>query len=85
MEADKPRMFPDISGAVLKVDNNGVYGAEQVVIYACTNEAGLPNQNDNGKYSNQDLHLIMKKQQSAKQNKSYQTGTFKITYTVMEK
>lgn len=85
MEADKPRMFPDISGAVLKVDNNGVYGAEQVIIYACTNEAGLPNQNDNGKYSNQDLHLIMKKQQSAKENKSYQTGTFKITYTVMEK
>lgn len=85
IEADKPRLFPDISGAVLRVDNNGVYGAEQVVIYACTSKDGLPKQNDNGKYSNQDLHLIMKKQQNAKQNKNYQTGTFKITYTVMER
>lgn len=85
LEADSPRLFPDISGAVLRVSDDGVYGAEQVVIYASTNETGLPNQNDNGKYNNQDLHLIMKKQQNAKQNKNYQTGTFKITYTIMEK
>lgn len=85
LEADTPRLFPDIAGAVLRVANDGVFGAEQVVIYACSEKEGLPSQTESGKYSSQDLHLIMKKQQNAKKNKSYGTGTFKITYTIMEK
>lgn len=85
LETDKPRLFPDIAGAVLRVANDGVFGAEQVVIYACSEKEGLPSQTESGKYSSQDLHLIMKNQQNAKKNKSYGTGTFKITYTIMEK
>ena len=84
MEANTPRMFPDISGAVLRVANDGVFGAEQVIIYASTSKDSLPSQGDNGKYSSQDLHMIMKNQQNAKKDKSNKSGTFKITYTIIQ-
>lgn len=84
MEANVSRLFPDISGAVLRVANDGVFGAEQVVIYASTGKEGLPSQGDNGKYTSQDLHMIMKNQQNARKNKNNKTGTFKITYTIIK-
>lgn len=85
IEADTVRFFPDIAGAVLRISDDGVFGAEQVIIYACSDEKGLPSQNDSGKYSSEDLHSIMKKQRAVKKNKDFGTGTFKITYTIMEK
>lgn len=85
IEGDTPRFFPDVAGSVLRVTDDGVFGAEQVVIYASTSKEGLPSEQNNGKYISQDLHTIMKKQQNAKKNKNYATGTFKITYTIMEK
>ena len=84
MEANVSRLFPDISGAVLRVANDGVFGAEQVVIYASTGKEGLPSQGDNGKYTSQDLHMIMKNQQNARKDKNNKTGTFKITYTIIK-
>ena len=84
MEANTPRYFPDISGSVLRVANDGVFGAEQVVIYASTSKDGLPSKGDNGKYTSQDLHMIMKNQQNARKNKDNKTGTFKITYTIIK-
>ena len=77
-------MFPDISGSVLRVANDGVFGAEQVIIYASTSKDSLPSQGDNGKYTSQDLHMIMKNQQNAKKDKNSKSGTFKITYTIMK-
>ncbi len=84
MEANTPRLFPDISGSVLRVANDGVFGAEQVVIYASTSRDGLPSKGDNGKYTSQDLHMIMKNQQNARKDKNNKTGTFKITYTIIK-
>ena len=84
LEANTPRMFPDISGAVLRVANDGVFGAEQVVIYASTSRDALPSQGDNGKYTSQDLHMIMKNQQNARKDKNNKSGNFKITYTIIQ-
>ena len=80
---DNARVFPDISPFYYTALDD-VFGAEKVIIYACTNKEGLPNQNDCGKYSNQDLHMIMKKQVMERKNKKYKTGVFNITYTILE-
>lgn len=85
LEADSPRLFPDIAGAVLRVADDGVFGAEQVVIYACTDKAGLPTQQSGDKYTSDDLHAIMRKQKVVRKHADYGTGTFKITYTIMER
>ena len=84
LEADRVRLFPDIAGAVLRVADDGVFGAEQVVIYACTDERGLPARQAGGKYASEDLHAIMRKQKLAREQANYGIGTFKITYTIME-
>lgn len=43
IRAGESRIFPDIPGAVLRVQS-GTYGAEQVKIYASSTAGGLPNQ-----------------------------------------
>ena len=85
IEADKVRLFPDIPGAVLRVADDGVFGAEQVIIYACSKKEGLPSQTDGGKYSNSDLHTIMRRQKSVRNYGDLDSGTFKITYTILKK
>ena len=44
IRAGESRIFPDIAGTVLRVDE-GIYGKEQVVVYAAGSERELPNQN----------------------------------------
>ena len=85
IEADKVRLFPDISGAVLRVADDGVFGAEQVIIYACSKKEGLPSKTDGGKYSSSDLHAIMRRQKSVRNYGDLESGIFKITYTILKK
>lgn len=85
MRAYEVRTFPDIAGQVYKVVD-GVYGAEQILVYASTSLAGLPVQDSGGTYRCGDIQqtargIMAVRQQSAEQ---YETGVFKITYTVME-
>lgn len=85
MRAGEVRTFPDIAGQVYKVVD-GVYGAEQILVYASTSPAGLPEQDSGGTYRRGDIQqtargIMAVRQQSAEQ---YETGVFKITYTVME-
>ena len=84
MRADEVKVFPDITGQVYKVVD-GVYGAEQILVYASTSPAGLPAQDSGGTYNRGDIQHISRgimavKQQSAEQ---YETNVYKITYTVM--
>ena len=84
LEAGKARLFPDIAGSVLRVADDGVTGSEQVVIYACSEKAGLPSQTDSGNFVSTDLHTIMRRQRASKAGMVYDTGTFKITYTILK-
>ena len=86
IRADQSREFPDRkSEGDYIIEDDGVFGAEQVIIYAATDESILPHKAiDSGKYSNEDLHAIMRKQQAVRRNTNQATGTFKITYTIME-
>ena len=43
IKAGESRIFPDIQGAVLRVEN-GVFGKESVTVYAAAAESDLPNQ-----------------------------------------
>ncbi len=84
MRAGEVKVFPDIAGHVYKVVD-GVYGAEQILVYASTSPAGLPEQNSGGTYQSGDIQQISRgimavKQQSAEE---YETNVYKITYTVM--
>ena len=84
MRAGEVKVFPDIAGQVYKVVD-GVYGAEQILVYASTSPAGLPAQDSGGTYTRGDIQqvsrgIIAVKQQSAEQ---YETNVYKITYTVM--
>lgn len=85
LKANKEYTFPDIQGQVYKVVD-GVYGAEQIIVYAATSPAGLPNQDSGGTYRRGDIQqttrgIMAVKEQSAE---SYETSVFKITYTVLE-
>lgn len=85
IRAGEVRTFPDLKDTVFKVVD-GVYGAEQILIYASTSEKGLPEQTSTGKYARNDIQKITRgiialKQSSAE---NYETSVFKITYTVME-
>lgn len=84
MRADEVKVFPDITGQVYKVVD-GVYGAEQILVYASTSPSGLPVQDSSGTYNRGDIRHISRgimavKQQSAEE---YETNVYKITYTVM--
>lgn len=84
IHAGEVKVFPDIVGHVFKVVD-GVYGAEQILVYASTSPAGLPAQDSGGTYSRGDIQqtsrsIMAVKQQSAEQ---YETNIYKITYTVM--
>lgn len=84
MRAGDVKVFPDIPGHVYKVVD-GVYGAEQILVYASTSPAGLPTQDSGGTYNCGDIQQVSRgimavKQQSAEQ---YETNVYKITYTVM--
>lgn len=84
MRADEVKVFPDITGQVYKVVD-GVYGAEQILVYASTSPSGLPVQDSSGTYNRGDIRRISRgimavKQQSTEQ---YETNVYKITYTVM--
>ena len=43
IRAGESRVFPDLQGAVLRVDE-GMYGNEKVVVYAANSQSELPNQ-----------------------------------------
>ena len=84
MRAGEVKVFPDIAGQVYKVVD-GVYGAEQILVYASTSPTGLPAQDSGGTYSRGDIQQVSRgimavKQQSAEE---YETNVYKITYTVM--
>ena len=84
IRAGEVKVFPDIAGQVYKVVD-GVYGAEQILVYASTSPAGLPAQDSGGTYNRGDIQqtsrsIMAVKQQSTEQ---YETNIFKITYTVM--
>ena len=83
--SDEIRIFPDLKDTVFKVVD-GVYGAEQILIYASTLEKGLPEQMLNGKYAKNDIQKITRGIIGVKQNsaENYETSVYKITYTVME-
>lgn len=85
LQANEVYTFPDIPNQVYKVVD-GVYGAEQILVYASTSLAGLPEQDSGGTYQRGDIQQISRgimavKQQSAEE---YETNVYKITYTVME-
>ena len=85
MEAGVPRYFPDIAGARLRVADDGVAGAEYIVIYACSAETGLPSRKSGGKGASGDFHTIMRRQRASKAGAAYRTGIFRINYTVLER
>lgn len=85
IRAGESQTFPDVAGQVYKVVD-GVYGAEQILVYASTSVAGLPAQDSGGTYRRGDIQqtargIMAVRQQSAEQ---YETNIFKITYTVMK-
>lgn len=85
MRAGEVRIFPDSGNYVFKVVD-GVYGAEQILVYASTSPSGLPEQDSGGTYRRGDIQQTVRgimavKQQSGAQ---YETSVFKITYTVMK-
>lgn len=85
IRAGEVRTFPDLKDTVFKVVD-GVYGAEQILIYASTSEKGLPEQTSTGKYARNDIQKITRGITAVKQSsaENYETSVFKITYTVME-
>lgn len=85
IRAGEVRTFPDLKDTVFKVVD-GVYGAEQILIYASTSEKGLPEQTSTGKYARNDIQKITRGFIAVKQSsaENYETSVFKITYTVME-
>lgn len=85
IRAGEVRTFPDLKDTVFKVVD-GVYGAEQILIYASTSEKGLPEQTSTGKYAKNDIQKITRGITALKQSsaENYETSVFKITYTVME-
>lgn len=85
IRAGEVRTFPDLKDTVFKVVD-GVYGAEQILIYASTSEKGLPEQSSTGKYAKNDIQKITRGITALKQSsaENYETSVFKITYTVME-
>ncbi|WP_288569799.1 DUF4384 domain-containing protein [uncultured Treponema sp.] len=85
IRAGEVRTFPDLKDTVFKVVD-GVYGAEQILIYASTSEKGLPEQTSTGKYARNDIQKITRGIMAVKQSsaENYETSVFKITYTVME-
>ena len=85
MEEGKIRFFPDLRGRVLKVNDDGTFGAEEIIVYAATDEKCLPATNAGGKYSSQDLQMIMRRQKAIRENSNVSVGTFKITYTILER
>ena len=85
LEAGKQRVFPDLSGRVLRIADDGVFGKEHVIIYACSNKEGLPSKAASGKYSNEDLHAIMRRQQAARKSPDQAFGVAKITYEIVGK
>lgn len=85
LQADEVYTFPDIPNQVYKVVD-GVYGAEQILVYASTSPNGLPEQDSSGTYRRGDIQqtsrgIMAVKEKSAEQ---YETSVFKITYTVLE-
>lgn len=85
IRAGEVRTFPDLKDTVFKVVD-GVYGAEQILIYASTSDKGLPEQTSTGKYARNDIQKITRGITAVKQSsvEKYETSVFKITYTVME-
>lgn len=85
IRAGEVRTFPDLKDTVFKVVD-GVYGAEQILIYASTSEKGLPEQTSTGRYARNDIQKITRGFMAVKQSsaENYETSVFKITYTVME-
>lgn len=85
IRAGEVRTFPDLKDTVFKVVD-GVYGAEQILIYASTSEKGLPEQTSTGRYARNDIQKITRGIMAVKQSsaENYETSVFKITYTVME-
>lgn len=82
IEGRKARIFPDIPGAVLRISDDGVYGTEQVIIYASSRKDALPSQTESGKYTSTTLQAIMKKQQASRKYSDLSQGTAKISYTI---
>lgn len=82
--AGEVRTFPDIANTVFKVVD-GVYGAEQILVYASSSPKGLPNQQSNSSYAKNDIQLITRGIMAVTQDDSeeYETSVFKITYTVL--
>ncbi len=85
LQADEVYTFPDIPNQVYKVVD-GVYGAEQILVYASTSPAGLPEQNSGGTYRRGDIQQTTRGIMAVKEQSegSYETSVFKITYTVLE-
>lgn len=85
IRAGEVRTFPDLKNTIFKVVD-GVYGAEQILIYASTSEKGLPEQTSTGRYAKNDIQKITRGITAVKQSsaENYETSVFKITYTVME-
>ena len=85
IRAGEVRTFPDLKDTVFKVVD-GVYGAEQILMYASTSEKGLPEQTSTGRYARNDIQKITRGIMAVKQSsaENYETSVFKITYTVME-
>ena len=77
LKAGAVRYFPSNLEGDLYVKDDGVFGAEQVIIFASTDEDCLPNQN----LVKQDFQTILKEFQ--KQNVSNESGVFKIPYTIL--
>lgn len=84
VRAGEVRIFPDIAGHVFKVVD-GVYGAEQILVYAAESPEGLPEQTNGGMYSSGDILQTARGIIAAKKRSGTDCATtvFKITYTVL--
>ncbi len=77
LKAGEVRFFPSNMEGELYVKDDGVLGAEHVIIFASTDEDGLPSQI----LAKQDLEKILK--DFKKQNLANKSGVFKIPYTIL--
>lgn len=85
LEAGQERIFPDLRGVTLRIADNGVFGNEQVVVYASNDKECLPNTNDYSKFNSQDLQVIMRRQRAIRKKSNIAAGSAKINYTILRK
>lgn len=81
VKAHSIKTFPDKTGYELVV-NGDMFGNERIIIYASTNEIGLPRKINADSFSYEDLYCIMKNLRESLSQKPAYSGMEFINYTV---